>query len=101
MNCGKCSALKLTAIELISENSIYRTTSMDKFIEVTDLKGRPVKINVARILCYFPSTVKGESLKDIDVTSIILASDFSVHAKQLLDQVDRLITEAVSESADR
>ena len=49
----------------------------------------------------FPKHGEGESLKDIDVTSIILASDFSVHAKQLLDQVDRLITEAVSESADR
>lgn len=57
---------------------------MDKFIEVTDLKGRPVKINVARILCYFPSTVKGESLKDIAVTSIILASDFSVHVNNCL-----------------
>lgn len=74
---------------------------MDTFIEVTDLKGRPVKINVARILCYFPSTVKGESLKDIDVTSIILASDFSVHARQRPDQVDRLISESVSESAGR
>jgi hypothetical protein len=74
---------------------------MDKFIQVTDLKGRAVKINVARVLCYFPSTVKGESLKDIDVTSIILASDYSVHAKQLPGQVDELITKALSEGGDQ